>query len=87
MQFLSKIFFVSSLLFFISFSSCSDDGEGNNGDCTVCDAVDISEGGVVVQLPDLNICVGDDDGSGGTVTQELIDELVDTYLAVGGTCN
>lgn len=84
MQFLSKLFFVLSLLAVISFTSCNQEEEG---DCTVCDELNSTFNGGIVYLTEVKICIGDSDGAGGVVTQEYIDDIVETYRAVGGTCN
>ena len=42
---------------------------------------------IVIPVPAVNVCVGDDDGAGGTITQEQIDESLEIARAAGANCN
>lgn len=65
------LFFFAALS--LGFTSCGGD------DCYECLGDDT--------LEDLGtICVGDDDGAGGEVTSEQLEQAVAAYELFGGTC-
>ncbi len=72
--------FMAIALFAMTFSlaSCGDDDN-----CYEC--VGFDDG--TTSLEDLGrVCEGDDDGSGGSVTSAQLDEAIELYEALGGTC-
>lgn len=80
MKFLSKITVaVLAVGLVFGLSSCKDDDDS----CTTCDAITIAG----YEFPETTICVGDDDGAGGTYTQEQIDSEVAAFELLGGNCD
>lgn len=85
MKLFSKFLFLSLALFAtFALTSCGDDDESS---CSNCGAYTLSEGGFEIDFPALNVCVGDDDGVGGTFTQAQIDALTASAEAGGASCN
>ena len=85
MKLFSKFLFLSLALFAtFALTSCGDDDDNT---CSNCGAYTLSEAGFEIEIPALNVCVGDSDGAGGTFTQAQIDALTQSAEAAGASCN
>jgi len=85
MKFLSKLLFLSlALCATFALASCGGDDDTT---CANCTESEVNNGNLTLTLSAINNCVGDDNGAGGTFTQEDIDNLIASYEAGTGSCN
>jgi len=83
MKLLAKFLFLSlAMTATFALTSC-----GGDDSCADCEAYTIEEGGITLDVPALKACEGDDNGSGGTITQAEIDEFIRLAEANGASCN
>jgi len=83
MKILKSVFFIALLMGSTVFVSCDDEDESDDS-CLVCDAFEDEDG---FSVDAIDICAGEEDEYGDTITQDDID-LARTFAELfGASCN